>query len=124
MLEHKSVTDVGYAPTVGKAGKTDGSHCDVCSTVIVAQEDIPAWVTAATYENGQLTVTVSGDAAGQQLILAAYRKSGQLSQLFLPAASSSGTYTLTVDATADFKWKAFFTDSAFAPAQYAYELPL
>lgn len=33
-------------------------------------------------------------------------------------------YTLTVDATADFKWKAFFTDSAFAPAQYAYELSL
>lgn len=124
MLEHKSVTDVGYAPTVGKAGKTDGSHCDVCSTVIVAQEDIPAWVTAATYENGQLTVTVSGDAAGQQLILAAYRKSGQLSQLFLPAASSSGTYTLTVDAAETFKWKAFFANKTFAPAQYAYEFDL
>ena len=95
----------------------------MCKNVIVSQEDIPAWVTAAKYEGGQLTVTVSDDAKGQ-LILAAYRKNGQLSRLFLPAASSSGTYTLAVDATADFKWKVFFTDSAFAPAQYAYELSL
>lgn len=123
MLDHTLVTDAGYAPTVGTPGKTDGSHCSVCSTVIVAQEDIPAWVTAVKYEDGQLTVTVSDDAKGQ-LILAAYRKNGQLSQLFLPTASSSGTYTLTVDAATDFKWKAFFADSAFAPAQYAYELNL
>lgn len=122
-LPHTLVTDPGFAPTIGKAGKTDGSHCSVCKNVIVSQEDIPAWVTAAKYEGGQLTVTVSDDAKGQ-LILAAYRKNGQLSRLFLPAASSSGTYTLAVDATADFKWKAFFTDSAFAPAQYAYELSL
>ena len=122
-LPHTIVTDVGSAPTVGKAGKTDGSHCSVCKNVIVAQKDIPAWVTAAKYESGQLTVTVSDDAKGQ-LILAAYRENGQLSQLFLPTAAGSGTYTLTVDATADFKWKAFFTDIAFAPAQYAYELPL
>ena len=122
-LPHTLVTDPGFAPTIGKAGKTDGSHCSVCKNVIVSQEEIPAWVTAVTYESGQLTVTVSDDAKGQ-LILAAYRKNGQLSRLFLPAASSSGTYTLAVDATADFKWKAFFTDSAFAPAQYAYELSL
>lgn len=122
-LPHTLVTNPGFAPTIGKAGKTDGSHCSVCKNVIVSQEDIPAWVTAAKYEGGQLTVTVSDDAKGQ-LILATYRENGQLSQLFLPTAAGSGTYTLTVDATADFKWKAFFTDSAFAPAQYAYELSL
>lgn len=122
-LPHTLVTDPGFAPTIGKAGKTDGSHCSVCKNVIVSQEEIPAWVTAVKYESGQLTVTVSDDAKGQ-LILATYRENGQLSQLFLPTAAGSGTYTLTVDATADFKWKAFFTDSAFAPAQYAYELSL
>lgn len=122
-LPHTIVTDVGSAPTVGKAGKTGGSHCSVCNNVIVSQEDIPAWVTAVKYESGQLTVTVSGDAKGQ-LILAAYRENGQLSQLFLPTASSGGTYTLTVDAAETFKWKAFFANKTFAPAQYAYELPL
>ena len=39
---HKEVTDVAVAATCTAAGKTEGKHCEVCNTVFVAQEDIPA----------------------------------------------------------------------------------
>ena len=36
------VTDAAVAATCTTAGLTEGSHCEACSTVIVAQEEIPA----------------------------------------------------------------------------------
>ena len=36
------VTDPEVPATCTTAGKTEGSHCEACSTVIVAQEEIPA----------------------------------------------------------------------------------
>ena len=40
-LAHTPVTDEGKAPTCTEAGLTEGSHCSVCSGVLVAQTEIP-----------------------------------------------------------------------------------
>ncbi|HBH96029.1 MAG TPA: hypothetical protein DDX91_09760, partial [Ruminococcaceae bacterium] len=42
MLEHTKVVDPAVEATCTEAGKTEGSHCSVCNTVIKAQETIPA----------------------------------------------------------------------------------
>lgn len=39
---HTKVTDIAVAAVCVKAGLTEGSHCSVCSAVIVEQEEIPA----------------------------------------------------------------------------------
>lgn len=49
---HKDVkTDAAVPPTCGTAGKTAGSHCEACGTVIKEQEEDPA-TGKHTYENG------------------------------------------------------------------------
>nr|WP_302270059.1 leucine-rich repeat protein [uncultured Blautia sp.] len=39
---HKEVKDAAVAATCEKAGKSEGSHCSVCSKVIKAQKEVPA----------------------------------------------------------------------------------
>ena len=39
---HTVVEDAAVAPTCTKPGKTAGSHCSVCNTVLTAQETVPA----------------------------------------------------------------------------------
>ena len=39
---HTVVTDAEIAPTCTEAGKTEGSHCSVCNTVIKEQKEVPA----------------------------------------------------------------------------------
>ena len=39
---HHVVVDEAVAATCTTAGKTEGSHCDLCNTVLVEQEEIPA----------------------------------------------------------------------------------
>ena len=39
---HTPVTDAAVAATCTTAGKTEGSHCSVCGTIITAQQTIPA----------------------------------------------------------------------------------
>ena len=41
-LGHTSVVDEAVAPTCTETGLTEGSHCDVCGEVLVAQEEVPA----------------------------------------------------------------------------------
>ena len=41
-LDHKEVIDAAVAATCTEKGLTEGSHCEVCKTVIKAQEEIPA----------------------------------------------------------------------------------
>ncbi|MCM1392886.1 MAG: InlB B-repeat-containing protein, partial [Ruminococcus sp.] len=40
-IAHTSVKDAAVASTCTKTGKTEGSHCSVCGTVIVAQQTVP-----------------------------------------------------------------------------------
>lgn len=40
--KHLEVTDEAVEPDCENTGLTEGSHCDVCDAVIVAQEEIPA----------------------------------------------------------------------------------
>ncbi|MBQ5809743.1 MAG: hypothetical protein IIW21_08310, partial [Clostridia bacterium] len=39
---HTEVVDEAIAPTCTDAGKTEGKHCSVCNTVIVAQAEVAA----------------------------------------------------------------------------------
>lgn len=52
-LAHTVVIDVKVDATCTEAGKTEGSHCSVCNTVIKAQETIPA--TGHTSDSGKVT---------------------------------------------------------------------
>lgn len=53
MLPHTEVTDAKVEPTCTEEGKTEGSHCSVCNTVIKAQEVISA--TGHTENSGEIT---------------------------------------------------------------------
>ena len=60
---HAVVTDAAVAATCTETGLTEGSHCSVCHTVLVAQEVIPAGHTAgeAVAENYKApTCTLAG----------------------------------------------------------------
>ena len=49
---HTPVVDKAVAPTYSSTGLTEGSHCDVCKTVLIAQEVVPVinkTVYAVTY---------------------------------------------------------------------------
>lgn len=46
--EHTVVVDKAVEPTCTETGLTEGSHCSVCGTVLVAQQEIPA--TGHTYD--------------------------------------------------------------------------
>ena len=59
---HKAVKDAAVAATCETAGKTEGSHCSVCNTVIKAQT-----ITAAlghSWDNGKVTKAATCTAAG------------------------------------------------------------
>jgi hypothetical protein len=62
---HTPVTDEAVAPTCTETGLTQGSHCSVCSAVIVAQETVPATGhTSVTDEAVAPTCTETGLTAG------------------------------------------------------------
>ena len=50
---HKEVKDAAVAATCEKEGKTEGSHCSVCNTVIKAQTTIPAL--GHNWDDGKVT---------------------------------------------------------------------
>lgn len=54
MVAHTEVTDEAVAPTCTETGLTEGKHCSVCSTVLVAQKTVPTldhyWLDATCTE--------------------------------------------------------------------------
>ncbi len=48
--EHTVVIDTAVAPTCTESGLTAGSHCDICGTVLIAQEVVPATGHSYTYD--------------------------------------------------------------------------
>ena len=61
-IGHKAVTDKALAATCTKAGKTAGSHCSVCNTVITAQKAVPA--TGHSYDAGKVTKPATATTTG------------------------------------------------------------
>ncbi len=62
---HTEVTDKAVAPTCTVKGKTEGSHCSVCGTVIKAQTDVAVTGhTAVTDKAVAPTCTVKGKTEG------------------------------------------------------------
>lgn len=62
---HTPVTDAAVAATCTTAGKTAGSHCGVCNTVLEAQQTIPATGhTPVTDAAVEATCTIAGKTAG------------------------------------------------------------
>lgn len=53
-LGHKPVADAGYQPDCVNTGLTDGSHCEVCDKVLVAQETVSALGHAEVTDAGSL----------------------------------------------------------------------
>ncbi|MDE6752028.1 MAG: leucine-rich repeat protein, partial [Eubacterium sp.] len=62
---HKAVIDKAVAATCTKAGKTAGSHCSVCNTVITVQKTVPATGHKAVTDKAvAATCTTAGKTAG------------------------------------------------------------
>ena len=61
---HKEVKDVAVSATCESAGKTEGSHCSICGTIIKKQETIPA--TGHTWDSGKVTKQPTCTTDGQK----------------------------------------------------------
>ena len=55
---------MAVAATCESEGKTEGSHCGVCGTVIKAQEPIPA--TGHSWDNGKVTKEATCTETGEK----------------------------------------------------------
>ena len=62
---HKEVKDVAVSATCESTGKTEGSHCSICNTIIKKQETIPA--TGHTWDNGKITKQATCTTDGQKI---------------------------------------------------------
>nr|WP_302560387.1 leucine-rich repeat protein [uncultured Blautia sp.] len=60
--DHKAVKDAAVAATCETAGKTEGSHCSVCNTVIKAQTTTAAL--GHSWDNGKVTKAATCTTAG------------------------------------------------------------
>ena len=62
---HKAVKDAAVAATCETAGKTEGSHCSVCNTVIKAQTTTAAL--GHSWDSGKVTKAATCTAAGTKI---------------------------------------------------------
>ena len=96
---HKAVTDNAVSATCTRDGKTEGSHCAVCGTVLKAQQRIPAAGHKAVTDNAvSATCTREGKTQGIHCsvcgtVLKAQQK--------IPATGHKYSFISTVTATPD-----------------------
>ena len=98
-LGHTSVTDPAVAATYTTTGLTQGAHCSVCGTVLMAQKTVekltPDKVTVASASNTTSGVKISwnevADADGYRI----YRKIGSGSYTYYKTIASSATTAFT-----------------------------
>ena len=61
-MEHKAVVDPEKEPTCTEPGLTEGSHCDLCGKVLVAQKEIPAL--GHDWDDGKITTEAACEKEG------------------------------------------------------------
>ena len=61
---HTEVKDAAVAATCESEGKTEGSHCSICNTIIKKQETIPA--TGHIWDNGKVTKEATCTETGEK----------------------------------------------------------
>ena len=61
-VEHQAVEDAGVAPTCETAGKTEGSHCGVCGSVLKMRMEIPP--TGHQWNKGEIVQEASTTSEG------------------------------------------------------------
>ncbi len=68
-LEHKAVVDPEKEPTCTEPGLTEGSHCDLCGKVLVAQKEIPAL--GHDWDDGKITTEAACEKEGVKTYICA-----------------------------------------------------
>ena len=63
-LGHEEAKDAAVPATCSAEGKTEGKHCGVCGTVLVAQTVIPA--TGHVYDSGEIITTATCNRDGEK----------------------------------------------------------
>ena len=67
--QHTPVTDPAVQPTCTEEGYTEGSHCSVCNTVIVAQQVIPAGHSITLTPTGSILLNTDGSLNTENFVL-------------------------------------------------------
>ena len=92
--KHTAVTDQAVPATCTEAGKTEGSHCELCKVIIVAQQTIPAKGHSYT---STVTKEATCAAAGVRTFTCGACKDSYTEAI--PATDHSYTSTVTKEAT-------------------------
>lgn len=103
----KIVTDNAVSPTCTQPGKTEGSHCEACGTVIIEQKTIAP--VGHKWDNGSITINPSAISDGEKTytcVLCGAKRNEKVSRLSLPKQgkviknlNTNDTYKVTKSST-------------------------
>ena len=95
-LGHSEVVDKAVEATCTTAGKTEGKHCSVCNTVLVAQTEVPA--NGHKWDNGTVTTQPTDGKAGVKTYTCTVCKETKTETEEIPALKHEHKYTDVVTA--------------------------